>query len=509
MANGLLDFFGKDYEDPRSQGLLQFGLGLMQQGGYQDRPVSLGQAFGAAGQQGMQAYQQAVAEKQKKEQLAAQKSMQDLQTTQIKAQLAKDEAAQASAQKMLEARKQLSDFNALVAGDPQFIPKGMDVQAEQMRLFAEAYPTEYARMMAEKFAPKEPVIMAAGSTAYDLASGKALFTAPAKPSASSLPASTKGAVVKMDVLDDQGNKIGTQPHKETLVLDPNSPDGYKKDQIGNPVYEYKSIGNVTNVGDPDPIYEQVENAAYIGETGLENKTVYKKKDEKGIVSYYVMDESGQEVSINESDFLDKEELKRQTLNFKDTSAEFQKLNEEVSGINAIDNFIAEINKAPKSGLEKGLASAAGKLKAILGKDLTEQEKAVQVMQALQQGMLGQVRVDVLGPGVLTENDAQRLIKYLGGDLGSITTNPEVVIDALTRISNEKQVRFDNNARIVNYNIKRIADVDDQGRRGGMSLFNLYKPDPINPYLPDYQTSVEDSGILKEAADFAASIVGLK
>ena len=67
MANGLLDFFGKDYEDPRTQGLLQFGLGLMQAGGYQDRPVSLGQAMGAAGQQGMQAYQAAQEQARKKE----------------------------------------------------------------------------------------------------------------------------------------------------------------------------------------------------------------------------------------------------------------------------------------------------------------------------------------------------------------------------------------------------------------------------------------------------------
>lgn len=156
MANGLLDFFGKDYEDPRTQGLLQFGLGLMQQGGYQDRPVSLGQAFGAAGQQGMQAYQQAVAQKQRKEQLAAQKSMQDLQAKQIKAQLAKDEAAQASAQRLSEARKQFSDFNALAAGDPQFIPKGMDVQAEQMRLFQLAYPEKYAEIVAKQFEPSKP-----------------------------------------------------------------------------------------------------------------------------------------------------------------------------------------------------------------------------------------------------------------------------------------------------------------------------------------------------------------
>ena len=79
MSDGLLGFFGKDYEDPRTQGLLQFGLGLMQQGGYQDRPVSLGQAFGAAGQQGMQAYQAAQEQARKKEeakQIALQRSLQ-------------------------------------------------------------------------------------------------------------------------------------------------------------------------------------------------------------------------------------------------------------------------------------------------------------------------------------------------------------------------------------------------------------------------------------------------
>ena len=101
MANGLLDFFGKDYEDPRTQGLLQFGLGLMQAGGYQDRPVSLGQAFGVAGQQGMKAYQaaqEAAAKKKERESLAAQRQSQiNLTNAQI-AQINREAAAKKAMQ---------------------------------------------------------------------------------------------------------------------------------------------------------------------------------------------------------------------------------------------------------------------------------------------------------------------------------------------------------------------------------------------------------------------------
>ena len=151
MANGLLDFFGKDYEDPRTQGLLQFGLGLMQQGGYQDRPVSLGQAFGAAGQQGMQAYQQAVADKQRKEQLAQAKRLQDLQEKTAQQTLKEKQAQQLAVSRFQTAQRM--GFRDM-AGNPMS-------QSQIDALTVSAYP-ELGSYRAKKeidkefVSPKEP-----------------------------------------------------------------------------------------------------------------------------------------------------------------------------------------------------------------------------------------------------------------------------------------------------------------------------------------------------------------
>lgn len=137
MANGLLDFFGKDYEDPRTQGLLQFGLGLMQAGGYQDRPVSLGQAMGAAGQQGMQAYQAAQEQARKKEeakQIAEQRAVD----------LATKKASLAEANRMSMARGALAEAEAKMGTG--FGPS----QDELFRLRLAANPelsTEYYKKM--------------------------------------------------------------------------------------------------------------------------------------------------------------------------------------------------------------------------------------------------------------------------------------------------------------------------------------------------------------------------
>lgn len=62
--------------DPRSAMMMQTGLGLMAAGGPQSTPVGLGQAFGQAGMQGLNAFQQAqqaqIAEELKRRQIAMQ-----------------------------------------------------------------------------------------------------------------------------------------------------------------------------------------------------------------------------------------------------------------------------------------------------------------------------------------------------------------------------------------------------------------------------------------------------
>lgn len=187
MSDGLLGFFGKDYEDPRTQGLLQFGLGLMQQGGYQDRPVSLGQAFGAAGQQGMQAYQAAQEQARKKEeakQIALQRSLQ------IEAQ----QAQLADANRLRMARGRLEEAEAKAG-------TGFGVSDDEMLKLRLAADPELASAYYKKVYLTDPTVKYEqfGDKIYKSTNGQIDFSSPEMV----LPQDRKTQIV--DVRQDDGS----------------------------------------------------------------------------------------------------------------------------------------------------------------------------------------------------------------------------------------------------------------------------------------------------------------
>jgi hypothetical protein len=60
MAEGFSKLFGTSFDDPRTQGILGLAGGLLEAGGYQSQPMTLGQALSYGGRQGMQSYQTAL-----------------------------------------------------------------------------------------------------------------------------------------------------------------------------------------------------------------------------------------------------------------------------------------------------------------------------------------------------------------------------------------------------------------------------------------------------------------
>jgi hypothetical protein len=63
-------------------------------------------------------------------------------------------------------------------------------------------------------------------------------------------------------------------------------------------------------------------------------------------------------------------------------------------------------------------------------------------QAELQAILGGMRLDIVGPGVMTEQDAMRIITAMGGDMQSILSNPEVAIDRIQTIRDRTFGRYD-------------------------------------------------------------------
>lgn len=93
-------------------------------------------------------------------------------------------------------------------------------------------------------------------------------------------------------------------------------------------------------------------------------------------------------------------------------------------------------------LPKGYLKLANKISAATKtffdfNEYTEDEINQPLAEGQQQALLGQIRESVVGGGVMTEFDAQRVIDRLGGLQASALTNPEVVARAIGEIMAEK------------------------------------------------------------------------
>jgi hypothetical protein len=104
-------------------------------------------------------------------------------------------------------------------------------------------------------------------------------------------------------------------------------------------------------------------------------------------------------------------------------------------------------------LEQGVGQladrAAKSIKTIFTKEpLTEEEKAVGVQQGRLQAILGSLRTAIVGPGVMTEQDAQRIVDALGGDVSALQ-NQEVVSSLIGEILQEKLNEYESDLDIYN------------------------------------------------------------
>lgn len=101
-----------------------------------------------------------------------------------------------------------------------------------------------------------------------------------------------------------------------------------------------------------------------------------------------------------------------------------------SALTAFDRTIATVQDM-KFGVEGFAQSMAAAARTFAGMGLTPEMIAKRVAAGDVEGLVGQSREQVVGPGVMTEQDAMRVIAFLGGDINSILSNPDVAYERLT------------------------------------------------------------------------------
>ena len=159
--------------------------------------------------------------------------------------------------------------------------------------------------------------------------------------------------------------------------------------------------------------------------------------------------------------------------------QFNKLSDELatdrSSIRTFEKYmrsIGDTNEGLGRLADQFSANAKTLLKGYFGDEYTElspSELNTKVAQGLLQGLIGRSRLEVVGGGVMTEQDALRIIQNLGGDV-NLLQNKEVVATQIKNLLEQKMASFDRK--------KKIHD---------NAIFQVYGSqgyEPIEPYEID-------------------------
>jgi hypothetical protein len=253
--------------------------------------------------------------------------------------------------------------------------------------------------------------------------------------------------------------------------------------------EYERIGTI-NIGTEDnPIYRQgvystkLGYGGYIGEDGkLVRVSPDKLTQETAFDTASITNPVEYEIEINGEKrlvdtFFDKNERKqmyfdedgnvqpvpmgarvhRTSLETKQIPSigEFERfeknLNESKNAIRSLSNYLTS-----REGARQGFGLLADQFITMFktlvdsGK-LSEEEFNAAVAQGQFEGLIGQVRVETVGGGVMTEQDAKRIMKRLGG-FGALS-NKEVVAEQIKSILVSKAESYQRNASFYNYSLR--------------------------------------------------------
>jgi hypothetical protein len=141
---------------------------------------------------------------------------------------------------------------------------------------------------------------------------------------------------------------------------------------------------------------------------------------------------------------------------------------EDTALNRMNRYFGTVGSADV-GIARWADKVAGNVKTAFGaKTLSSGELNAQIGQGQLQGLLGLFRTDIVGPGVMTEYDAERVISALGGDFSQLQ-NPAVVKQLLTDLYQDKQRRLDAYQSDINYNKPYYPNMGFPSRTSSTSL----------------------------------------
>jgi hypothetical protein len=134
----------------------------------------------------------------------------------------------------------------------------------------------------------------------------------------------------------------------------------------------------------------------------------------------------------------------------------QDLDTERSSLGKLDRYFSTLQDT-NVGFARLADQISANAKTFLGQPLNSQELSRQVAQGQLQGLLGLFRTDIVGPGAMTEYDAQRVLQALGGDVNALQ-NPQVVERLLRDMYESKKRTVNTLQRQVDYSSRFFPGV---------------------------------------------------
>lgn len=112
--------------------------------------------------------------------------------------------------------------------------------------------------------------------------------------------------------------------------------------------------------------------------------------------------------------------------------------EGINALNAIDAYAQQAGGL-RQGYQRWATGLSAKFKTFLGEKGLTQEEFDQLQAPMkQQALLGMLRTTIVGPGVMTEYDAERIVQAMGGDPRSAMQNPAVLASILENLYERKR-----------------------------------------------------------------------
>jgi len=165
--------------------------------------------------------------------------------------------------------------------------------------------------------------------------------------------------------------------------------------------------------------------------------------------------------------------------FGELELEFLTQEQSLKRLNDYFGKIGDMN----TGIARWADQVALKVNTLLSNPASAEQLATAISEGKLQGLLGLFRVEVVGPGVMTEYDAQRVIAALGGDITALQ-NPEVVKSLLSDI--------------YRYKLERVGVLRDQYNRNasyfGLPGKEITAPSELGGTAPASQSGALPSGV---------------